>query len=302
MAIEDRRYRAICFDLDGTLLGMDIDDFMVSYFSRIAAWGARYGLDPRRFVDAIKSGTKAMALSDDDNTNKDVFWEEFYRAYDKDNLDGLDALAIADAFYKEDFAHIGDDFQPDPKVAEAIEVLRSKGYPLLLTTMPMFPLQAVKHRLGWAGVDPDSFERITTYENSKTTKPRQTYFAENLAAMGLSGRDVLIVGNNTMEDMAFLDLGADGYLVTDWLLDPIGYDLDSIKHGTFEEFRQWVEGLPVCENPASQIANGPIAKEDMLRAYRANLKDGFDPASAAENSKRLANAIDNDVPLGKEQG
>lgn len=301
MATEDRKYRAICFDLDGTLLGMDIDDFMTSYFSRIATWGAKQGLDPHRFIEAIKCGTKAMALSDDDNINKDVFWKEFYKVYGKENLEGIDALEIADEFYKEDFFHIGDDFASDPKVAEAIQTLKDKGYPLLLTTMPMFPLQAVKHRLGWAGVDPDSFERITTYENSKTTKPRQTYFAENLAAMGVPGKDVLMVGNNTMEDMAFLDLGADGYLVTDWLLDPIGYDLDSIKHGTFEEFLRWAKDLPGCENPATDITSGPITNEDMTAAYHSNMKDGFDPESAAENSKRLANAIGNDMPLGKKQ-
>ena len=30
-----RAYRAICFDLDGTLLPMDIDEFMNAYFSRL---------------------------------------------------------------------------------------------------------------------------------------------------------------------------------------------------------------------------------------------------------------------------
>lgn len=299
MAMQDKKYRAICFDLDGTLLGMDIDEFMMAYFSRIAKWAAKNGLDPERFMIALKSGTKAMALSNDDSLNKDVFWAEFYKVYGKDVLEGVDVQEIADKFYLDDFPHIADGFQANPIVGETISILKDKGYPLVLTTMPMFPLQAVKHRLNWAGVNPESFERITTYENSKTTKPRQTYFAENLAAMGLRGEDVLMVGNNTMEDLAFLDLGADGYLVTDWLLDPIGYDLDTIKHGTFEDFNKWASGLSDCENPVENISNDSVPYENMLAAYGGNLKEGIDPELAEANSKRLADAIESDAPLGK---
>lgn len=301
MTAAEKKYRAICFDLDGTLLGMDIDDFMSGYFSRIAKWAARCGLDSERFMVALKSGTKAMALDGNDSLNKEVFWKEFNKVYGEENLRGFDVEKIANEFYLEDFNHIGDGFKPNPIVNKTIEVLSAKGYPLVLTTMPMFPLQAVKHRLHWAGLNPDSFERITTYENSKTTKPRQTYFAENLAAMGLRGEDVLMVGNNTMEDLAFLDLGADGYLVTDWLLDPVGYDMDSIKHGTFEEFSKWVDGLPDCENPAENISSDPITYENMINAYEENVIDGVDLEIADANSKRLAHAIESDVPLGKQR-
>lgn len=299
MAMQDKKYRAICFDLDGTLLGMDIDEFMMAYFSRIAKWATKNGLDPEKFMTALKSGTKAMALSNDDSLNKDVFWDEFYKVYGKENLEGVDAQEIADRFYLEDFPHIADGFQANPIVSKTIDILKAKGYPLVLTTMPMFPLQAVKHRLNWAGVDPASFERITTYENSKTTKPRQTYFAENLAAMGLRGEEVLMVGNNTMEDLAFLDLGADGYLVTDWLLDPVGYDMGTIKHGTFEEFSKWASELCDCENPVKTISNDSVSYENMLHAYEDNFKEGVDPEMADVNSKRLADAIESDAPLGK---
>ncbi len=298
--MEKRKYRAICFDLDGTLLGMDIDDFMKAYFARIAKWAGTFGLDSERFIVALKSGTRAMALSDDDRTNKEVFWDEFSHIYGQSELEGLDVLAIADEFYLEDFNHIGDGFEYDPVVPKTLETLRAKGYPLLLTTMPMFPLQAVKHRLSWAGIDSDIFDRITSYENSKTTKPRQSYFAENLAAMGVLGEDVLMVGNNTMEDLAFLDLGADCYLVTDWLLDPLGYDLDTVKHGTFKEFASWVEKLPVCDNPALDIERESIEHAKMRASYEKSISSALDPKSTEENSKRLADAIESDTPLGKE--
>ena len=56
-----------------------------------------------------------------------------------------------------------------------------------------------------------------------------------------------MVGNNTKEDLAALDLGVDGFLVTDCLLDPIGFDVESVKHGSLAEFLSFVENLPECE-------------------------------------------------------
>ncbi len=287
-------YRAICFDLDGTLLPMDIDEFMRSYFTRIGAYAAKRGLDPERFMKALKKGTQAMALSSDDRTNKEVFWTEFEDVYGKDQLAGKDAQAIADEFYETEFEHIGDGFQGDPQSARAIEILQAKGYPLVLTTMPMFPLTAIKHRLKWAGIDPSAFERITSYENSKTVKPRQTYYAENLAAMAVCGKDVLMVGNNTMEDLAFCDLAADAYLVTDWLLDPIDFDIASVKHGSFADFVAWAQTLPVCKNPVKHIDQGAIAHAAMIQAFKDNAVREIDEELVEGNAGVLADAIASD--------
>ena len=120
-----------------------------------------------------------------------------------------------------------------------------------------------------AGVDPRLFARITTYENSTSVKPKPAYCAENLAACGLAGADVLMVGNNTVEDQAFAGLGTDMYLVTDHLLDPAGTGLEGVRHGTMEDFAAWAEALPACANPAVGIELGvvsPAAREAALAA------------------------------------
>ena len=39
-------YRAIFFDLDGTLLPLDVDEFMRDYFAALGAYVARFGVSP----------------------------------------------------------------------------------------------------------------------------------------------------------------------------------------------------------------------------------------------------------------
>ena len=280
-----RAYRAVCFDLDGTLLPMDIDEFMNAYFSRLTRFVVERGLDGETFAAGLKAGTRAMAVHDDDRTNAQAFWDEFLTHVDPDAADWEELLS---AFYEGDFARIGDGFAGNPAAGRVLATLREKGYPLVLTTMPMFPRRAVEHRLEWAGADPSAFERITSYENSKSVKPRQTYYAENLAAMGVAGADVLMVGNNTVEDLSFLDLGVDAYLVTDCLLDPVDYDLDTVRHGSLAEFEQWAAALPPCASPAGPIERGPIAHEAMEEAFAANAVGEIDRAAATAKAAAVA--------------
>lgn len=299
MRNEKREYRAICFDLDGTLLPMDIDEFMQAYFGRIAAFMAAHGCDAERFMAALKAGTKQMALHDGSRTNKEAFWDEFFVVYGEDDpaeQERLQQLSVE--FYDREFPHIGDGFQGDPAAARAVAKLAAKGYPLVLTTMPMFPRRAVEHRLAWAGIDPAAFERITSYENSRAVKPKQTYYAENVAAMGVRGDEVLMVGNNTMEDMSFLDLGAHGYLVTDWLLDPIGFDLDTIEHGSMADFEVWVDELPACADPAQGIVPGAIEPAAMQAALQANALPEMDLADAQRKAALVADAVAGDHEPG----
>lgn len=261
-------YRAVFFDLDGTLLPMDVEEFMGAYMSKLGGFAAAHGADPQAFGAGMKAGIKAMARHSGDITNEQAFFDAFYDCVGKDSLDWPALLAD---FYENHFPSIGEGVAPNPAAATAVKTLAEKGYTLLLTTMPMFPLAAVKARLAWAGVDPSLFSRITTFENSSSIKPNLTYFAENLAACGLRGSDVLMVGNNTVEDLAALDMGTDGYLVTDCMIDAVGYDLSKVKHGSMAEFAAWVETLPACEHPANRVETTAVSWPRVEKAYGANV-------------------------------
>ena len=57
-------YRAIFFDLDGTLLPMEIDEFMRTYFEALGAYVARFGVAPEAFMAGMKAGDIACGVAE----------------------------------------------------------------------------------------------------------------------------------------------------------------------------------------------------------------------------------------------
>lgn len=245
----DKAYRAILFDLDGTLCPMELEEFLGGYFKDIARFAAEQGIDAEKFARAFGAGAMAMGKrTPGGKTNHDVFWDVFFGEFDPNETDW--EVLFAD-YYDTRFGAIGANVVPNPATRRAIDALAAKGYPLVLATQPMFPRRAVEWRLAWAGVADAPFRYISTYENSTAVKPQVEYYAEVLEHCGLSAADVLMVGNNTLDDLAAAKLGVDVYLVTDHLLDPEGRGLEGVAHGTMEKFAAWAESLPVCGSPAS---------------------------------------------------
>lgn len=250
-------YRAVFFDLDGTLLPMELDEFMSKYMEAIGVFVAEHGLDKDLFGKGLHAGIRAMAEDDSGRANDDVFWEKLFEIVpgERDTW-----IPLFNEFYANQFGAIGDGVVPNPFAAQAIATLQEKGYPVVLATMPMFPLRAVEWRCEWAGVDPAVFERITHFANSTSVKPKLDYYSENLKAGGVEPEAVLMVGNNTREDLAAMKLGVDGYLIVDHLMNPNDFDVASVKNGTFEEFAAWVATWPDCADPAESFDTGVIAR------------------------------------------
>ena len=65
--------KAILFDLDGTLLPMNEDEFINKYFSLLTSKMVKYGYDKEKLAKSIWVGTKAMYENDGKNTNEEDF-------------------------------------------------------------------------------------------------------------------------------------------------------------------------------------------------------------------------------------
>lgn len=239
-------YQAVFFDLDGTLLPIDTHAFMHDYFAALARFFGGAGCDPHVGLAGIKAGTDAMFAYDGGaTTNSERFWKVF-DPFMADHGENRDWHGLLDTFYATVFPTLQEGIQPDPLAPQAVECLRDKGYRLLLATNPLFPPEATEQRLAWTGVDPAAFERITAYHNSRYAKPAVAYYQENLDALGLAGSQVLMVGNDPVEDSAAMECGCDLYLVTNNLVERngAGVSVERTPHGTMRDLLAYVRELP----------------------------------------------------------
>lgn len=75
----------ILFDLDGTLLPMDQELFIKTYFKALAARFAPLGYDPQKLINGVWKGTQAMVKNTGEQIrdNIPVFEDfEFYTTYE----------------------------------------------------------------------------------------------------------------------------------------------------------------------------------------------------------------------------
>ena len=232
--------KAILFDLDGTLLPMDQEVFVRDYLGRMAAFLAPHGYDPQSLIKAVWVGTGAMVKNDGKALNEDVFWYVF------NSILGRDAkqdLALFEEFYRTEFQKAKDSCGFNPAAVEAIRQIKDMGYRLILATNPLFPAIATYSRIRWAGLNPEDFELVTTYENSRFCKPNPDYYREILGKIALDGSQCLMVGNDVGEDMVAQKLGMKTFLLTDGLINKTAEDISQYPNGSFPELLHYIRSL-----------------------------------------------------------
>lgn len=230
----------ILFDLDGTLLNMDMNEFMKAYFAELVKDLAPYGYETEKLVSAVWAGTKAMAKNDGTMPNIDRFWREFERLLGGD----IERVrATCDAFYSGNFNKARGTTKPVPLAKEVLKTARNKGMGVALATSPVFPRTGILSRLEWAGLKESDFDYITVYETEVYSKPNPQYYTALVEKLGWKKEECLMVGNDEKEDMyGCTQAGIEGYLVTDCLLPCKEYPFTG-KRGTFAEFARYLETL-----------------------------------------------------------
>ena len=229
--------KVILFDLDGTLLPMDQDVFVKTYFGALAKKLAGYGYDPEKLIESIWIGTKAMIKNVGEKTNEEVFWDKMEEIY------GAGARADEpkfDEFYRQNFEDVRVSCGFNPKAAETIAFLKNAGFRIALATNPIFPAIATESRMRWAGLNKADFELYTTYENSRRCKPNPAYYEDILRELDVEGKDCLMVGNDVREDMVAATLGMDVFLLTDCLINRKDEDISQYPHGGFDDLMKFI--------------------------------------------------------------
>ena len=232
--------KAIFFDLDGTLLPMDQEGFLKAYFGGLVKAMVPHGYDPELVVKSIWTGTGAMVKNDGSRTNEEVFWESFCGFF---GADARKDEILFQHFYETKFQKVRAACGFDPRAAEALREIHALGYRTILATNPLFPPIATQSRVRWAGLQPEDFEYITTYDNSSFCKPNPRYYEEILSKRGLSPTECVMVGNDVGEDMVAAKLGMKVFLLTDCLINKPNADINQYPHGSFPELMEFIRGL-----------------------------------------------------------
>lgn len=212
-------FDAILFDLDGTLLDIDFDALMRDYLRALAPVASSvFGMEPQAAIGVVFAGTEAMQRDHPGVLNKEMFDEtvETMTGVDIRTDEHQEAFA---RFYTETFPHLSTAHATVPMARELLASLIERSIPFAIATQPLFPYLATGARLRWAGIADLDLPLVTTYENSRSTKPRGSYFLEVARSLGADPSRCLMVG-----DDADLDLPASEVGMTTWY---VGEDPDA---------------------------------------------------------------------------
>ncbi|MBQ7343286.1 MAG: HAD family hydrolase [Clostridia bacterium] len=236
-----RKITTVLFDLDGTLIRMDQDEFIRLYFVSILGKLGSLGYDTAIMKDALEGAVVATLRNDGKLSNEDRFWQVF------DEISGglsSSVRAEIESYYADEFGSvIAATCEAYPRAREVLETVKEKGLRPILATNPLFPMVATHGRIRLGGMTPEDFEYITAYENSSYCKPNPAYFTELLAKLGISPEECVMIGNDTRDDFSALALGIPVFVLTECLINTRGVDLNDYPHGGFDELIDFIAKL-----------------------------------------------------------
>jgi FMN phosphatase YigB (HAD superfamily) len=210
--------RCVLFDLDGTLVHFEYDDFLNEYFRAVTNTVAPL-IEPRRFTGALVAATEAMIRDlNPSRLNSQVFVDDFFKRV---NVSEDVLMPVFEEFYMTEFTKLRNvlGVQPHPKAREILAFLLHEGYDVVIATNAVFPLEAIEERMRWGGIAELPYNLITCYDTMHFCKPNLEYYEEALRIVGHEPEECLMVGNNVDEDIIAGALGLKTYLVEDFLLD-----------------------------------------------------------------------------------
>lgn len=240
-----KNYKAIMFDLDGTLIPMDMKKFTEGYFVDLYKSADVTEIPIKDFIDIIWKSTYAMMKNDGSVTNRDAFWNSFAQLthYSKEEVEAIDKRCLA--FYGKEFKAARRFCEDNTLARKAVELAREKADMVILATNAIFPRAGQITRMEWVDLTESDFELVTDYETGRFCKPNPRYFVDILERMNLKPEECLMIGNDEREDMLCATMaGIDGFLVTDSII-PYAEQPWTGDRGTFAEMIAVLEALDV---------------------------------------------------------
>lgn len=206
----DNNIKAILFDLDKTLLEINLDMF-VSQYIRLLAQSVEHIIPPKKFISKILKASRAVERNNGQITNEEVYAKTFFplEGHSREEVE-----PFFNEFYKNGFHKLKQYAKRKPEAREVVQTAFDKGYDVVIATMPILPSTAIEQRLEWAGVADFPYRLITTIENSCASKSliHLIYYEQILDRINYSAENCLMVGDEE-RDMICARLGMQTFLI-----------------------------------------------------------------------------------------
>ncbi len=206
----------LLFDLDGTLLDLNMDRFLPKYIGAISKKVAHI-VNPGRFGEKLLEATQVMVSNDDSSkTNQEVFVEEFFTGL---NICPSTLMPMLEEFYVKDFPKLK---KYSNSLTEAREIVKQsfrKGMDVVIATNPVFPRTAIMERLKWANIADFNYSLITSYEDMHYCKPYLGYYKEIIELIGKEPQECMMLGNDPADDMVASEIDIKTFLIEDPHID-----------------------------------------------------------------------------------
>ncbi len=204
--------KAVLFDMDDTLLDINLTAFMARYTADVSRMLAYICDKPTLAVArACACGYLAMDSKSrvDGLTNAELFSREVERIcgvplYEPAIMDAI-ACYETDVLPKRQGGVV--QAHPMPGGVEAIERVCDLGLTVALATNPCLTERCNRVRMAWGGFADAPFARISHLENSTRLKPSSRYYEEFVSSLGLAPHECLMVGNDAKRDFPRPDIG-----------------------------------------------------------------------------------------------
>ncbi len=209
-------YTTVLFDLDGTLLNVDMHRFVPLYLNCLAQ-SIAIDVDSEQFVRVMIERTMERLRSDDGSQTN----EEFFLAvaHSDLNINAEQFLQGLQIFYREHMEKLQPLITSLPMARQLICMCKKLGLEVVIATNPVFPRPLVDARLKWGGIGDCDYLLVTSSENSCYCKPNPNYFSAILSEIGREPETCLMVGNDTEQDLSAAVLGITTYLLDTWMID-----------------------------------------------------------------------------------
>lgn len=236
--------RAVLFDLDGTLIDVDMQLFIPAYLRRLADRLEPHAA-PRQTLRTLNAAVMAML----GKTDGEHSLEELLRIMlaNELQLDWADYQAGLAACCDNDLEALRPLVRPHPLARALVEACLSRGWRVALATNPVFPRAVIDARLVWGGLDDLPFQPVTSYETSRLCKPHSGFFTDLLGELDLPPQACLMIGNDTLHDLSAGRAGLATCLLTTWRIDRASPSFPADWEGSHEALLQQLRAF----SPAS---------------------------------------------------